>query len=696
MRITRLILLLITAVILVASGCRSKRALKKANAYFEVGEYYEAFQKYKKVSTKKMDRSQKSEINFKLGECARHMNDTRDAERYYKFAVRGRYDKPEATLHLADALRQNGDIDEAIEYYNEYISLVPDDERGRIGLEACQKMKEWEEKTSPFIVEEMKVFNTRDNDFSPCYAKDDYSVIYFTSSREEANGNKINGVSGMNFTDLFVTAQDRVGKWSIPTPLSDTINTPFDEGAATMNAKYSTLYFTRCRIEKYGDTGCKIYKASKNTNNDWIGIEEVVLLPDSSITVGHPTLSDNELTMFFVADLSHTEDYADVSRGANDIWFVKRDRVTFPWGKPENLGAQINTPGEEMYPFWYNDTTLYFSSDYHLGMGGLDIFKATKGIDGIWKVENMGPPINSTADDFGIILEKEIDAGYFSSTRRDGKGGDDIYRFTMPPLRFTISGIVKDEETGEPIEGAKLTMVGSNGTNFEIITKKDGAYKFDIKDDTDYILNTEKEMYFKGKGKETTKGLRESKDIKLDITMKAIPPVTEVTEIPNIEYEFGKWDLTVEAMVSLDKYVVDLLKENENIAVELSSHTDFRGSNQLNDTLSQKRAQSVVDYLEKRMIDSGRLLARGFGEQRPNKVSEELAEQYSFLPAGAVLTEEFITNELTTEEQREVAHQINRRTEFRVITTEYVPGMDLEKKLEEEMRKQQNKENGNE
>jgi len=687
MKFTKLLLFLIAIALITSTGCRSKRALKKAEAYFEVGEYYQAKQKYKKVSTKKMDKQQKTEINFKLGECSRHINEPVDAERYYRFAVKGKLDKPEATLYLADALKQNEKIDEALDFYTDYTKLVPNDQRGQIGIESCEKMNEWKSNSPNIIVENVKDFNSRENDFSLCYAKEDYSVVYFTSSREESNGNKVNGVSGMNFTDIFVSRKDRVGKWSIPVPLSDTLNSVFDEGATTMNSKYSTMYFTRCKVEKYGSTGCKIYKANRN-ENDWSAIEEVMILTDSSITVGHPTLSDDELTMYFVADLSSTERFRDKSVGGNDIWVVKRDKVTFPWGEPENIGNQINTTGQEMYPFWFNDTTLYFSSDYHLGMGGLDIFKATKGADGIWKVKNMGAPVNSTADDFGIVVEKEIDAGYFSSSRKGGKGGDDIYRFSMPPLKFTIAGIVKNEETGAAIEGAKVSMIGSNGTNFEKITEKDGAYKFDIKEGTDYILTSEKEMFFKGKGKETTKGLRESKDIKLDITMKAIPPVTEVTEIPNIEYEFGKWNLTVEAMVSLDKYVVDLLKENPNIAVELSSHTDFRGSAQFNDSLSQKRAQSVVDYLAKRMIDPGRLLARGFGEQRPNTVNQKLSTQYPFLPLNANLTEDFITNTLTTDEQREVAHQINRRTEFRVITTEYAPGMDLQKKLDEALQKQ--------
>ncbi len=691
MRTHKIIMLLIISLLLVTSGCMNKRKLA-AKKMYDAGEYYRAAEKYKKLQgKKKISKKEQAEFFYIIGRCYHHMNQTKEAARWYKKSITRKYDKPDVRLYYADVQRINNKLEDALKYYDEYKNLVPDDPRGTNGIEACGKITEWQDIPSSYRVENMKVFNSRESDFSPSYAKADYSVIYFTSTREAAKGNKINPNSGMFFADIFSSRQDRTGEWSTPSPVNDSINSPDDEGSCTFNTKFSTLYFTRCFELKENKVVRKIFKA-KRSGGSWEPAEmvEIKALSDSLINLGHPTLSEDELTMIFNADLTDTSGiaginkYSEMSLGGSDLWMVQRKTKTYPWGEPVNLGYEINTEGNEGFPYIYNDTTLYFSSDYHVGMGGLDIFKATKGENGIWKVENMKHPINSTGDDFGIIINKEDGSGFFTSSRFEGsRGGDDIYRFSLPDLKFTMVGKVIDEKTEKPLKDVKVNMMGSNGTSHEKITEADGAFNFELRKGTDYLIRTERVQYFRAKTNETTKGLKESKELRVEIVMVPIPDKETAVEIPNIEYDLNSWQLRAEAMFALDK-LVNLLIENPNIAIELGSNTDYRGSTVANDTLSLRRAQSVISYLMKRRIEPERLLARGYGEQQPKVVDSLLNVRYPYLPVNAVLDENFIINSLENTAQREIAHQMNRRTEFRVLTTEYRPGMKLEEEIKED------------
>ncbi|MDF1550603.1 MAG: OmpA family protein, partial [Bacteroidales bacterium] len=255
---------------------------------------------------------------------------------------------------------------------------------------------------------------------------------------------------------------------------------------------------------------------------------------------------------------------------------------------------------------------------------------------------------------------------YFSSTRPGGRGNDDIYSFELPDLIFTLKGSVRNEVTDETISEANVKLEGSDGTSLETNSGTDGGFKFRVKPETDYVLTTNKPRFLKGKASESTKGLTKSTDIVVEIFMS---PIDEAIEVQNIFYDLNRADLRPESMVALDK-LVETLNLNDNITIELSAHTDFRGTEESNIDLSQRRAQSVVDYLIKKGISKDRLIAKGYGESQPRKISKKVGEQHDFLKIGDVLDENFINN-LPTNEEKEIAHQINRRTEFKVIRTDF-------------------------
>jgi peptidoglycan-associated lipoprotein len=449
---------------------------------------------------------------------------------------------------------------------------------------------------------------------------------------------------------------DRKGTWSEPVPLGENINTEFEEGTPALSKDFSTLYFTRCMKGKNQSFGCQIHYVERDGEN-W-GKDKVIDIAGDSVIVAHPAISPDDLTLYFVSDMKG-------GFGGKDLWKVTRANKGDEWGTPENLGADINTANDEVFPFVHSDGTLYFSSNGHIGLGGLDIFKSRQNPNGSWKVENMEVPINSNADDFGIVFQSDVERGYFSSSRSP-KGDDDIYTFNLPPLKFNLLGVVKDEKTDQPIPEASVKSVSSDGLTVDITTDKNGAFRLLMKAATDYVLIGSKPGYLNGKERETTKGLDKSKDFRTVIYLSSIE---KPIELPNIFYDFAKADLRPESMVALDG-LVETLNDNPNVTIELGAHTDSRGTDADNISLSQRRAQSVVDYLIRKGIAPDRLTAKGYGESEPKTVDAKLVQQYPFLKEGVVLTEEYI-NKLPDSDLQEIAHQINRRTEFRVLRTDY-------------------------
>lgn len=636
-----------------------KDTYSKAEAAFQVGKFFEAIDLYKYAFGKVKDKKQKPEIIFKVGLCYKLTSNNKQAEIWFRKSIQKNYNNPLAYLYLAEALKINQKYEDAIVEFENYKRLVPDDPRGDDGVLSCKSAQEWINKPTRYKVENMYYFNTKWSDIAPAYAKEDYKVVFFTSTREGSTGNKIHQVTGEYYADLYYSRADRKGRWSEAVLLPISINTEFDEGIANLNKKGNTMFFTSFRKDKNGKLSVNIYM-SKKDGIDWTEPVLVEAVKDS-VTVAHPTLSADELTLYFVSDMKG-------GQGGKDIWKITRSNATgMDWGEPVNVGPSINTAGDEMYPYVHEDGTFYFSSNGHLGMGGLDIFMAIDMGNGNWKIENMKYPINSAADDFSIIFEGTKERGYFSSNREGGKGSDDIYQFNLPPIEYELSGLIRNQKTDEIIAAAEVNLIGSDGTNNTIKSETDGTFKFTLKPNTDYRIVTRRGGFLNGKGKESTKGVTDSKVFKMDIYMS---PDDSRIVLPNILYDFGKWDLRPESLVSLEE-LVEILNDMPNITIEIGSHTDNRGSDEANMDLSAKRAQSVVDFLITYGIDSDRLTSKGYGETSPKVIEKREAAQYPFLKEGDVLTEAFI-NRLASKEEQEMAHQINRRTDFGVTGRDYV------------------------
>ncbi|MEX0982091.1 MAG: OmpA family protein [Bacteroidales bacterium] len=634
-------------------GQRKERD-SRANAAYEAGEYYEAIDLFKKAYGKVSDKEKQAEIIYKIGDCYRIVGEPRQATLWYRKALMQDYQNPDLYLRYGQSLMRYGRFEEAEEQFEVYKDLVPDDPRGVWGIESARTAQEWIDNPTGYIVENMRYFNTFQREWSPSYASADFMDVYFTSTREESTGDETHGATGQSFADIFSSRMDRKGKWSVPVPV-EALNSEFEDGTTNFSNDFSSVYLTRCKVAKSKKLACQIYFA-KRSAGEW-GEPEVLPITGDSVTAAHPAISPDGQTLYFVSNMPG-------GIGENDIWMVSNEGGS--WGTPKNLGEEINTPGNEVFPYVHSDGTLYFSSDGRIGLGGLDIFKASKDELGSWVVENLKSPINSVEDDFGIVFEAEAERGFFSSSRK-GRGNDEIYSFVLPPLEFAANGVVRDDRTNNLLAGAKVTAVGSDGITIESNTKEDGAFRFMLKPSTDYVFIAGKEGYLRGKARESTKGLDQSKEFDVTIYLSS---TQQVIELPNIFYDFAKWDLRPESMVSLDN-LVETLNDNPNVTIELMSHTDTRGAPADNMELSQKRAQSVVDYLISKGIAADRLEAKGYGESQPKTVDENILEDYSFLKLGDVLTESFI-NQLPANLQ-EQAHQINRRTEFRVLSTDYIP-----------------------
>jgi peptidoglycan-associated lipoprotein len=653
------LLLLIIILITVTSPevTAQKRKTERAYSSFSAGEYFDAIDQFKDAysKTKKADKNSRTELVFMIAECYRMINDPKNAETWYKLAVKSSYSKPEAQYWLAESLKKNGKHQLAIDEFKKYKQIAASDARADQEIRSCELAVEWLRNPEAYKVEDIKDINSKESDFSPAFGRDDFGLIYFTSSRDDAAGNKTHGATGQSYTDIFESRIDKKSKWSTPVPV-EVINSEFEEGTPSFSSDYKELYFTRCEAGKREKKGCKIM-FSKRTGDTWSDPKNTGILPDS-VVAAHPALSPDGLTLYFVSDIAD-------GFGKKDIWKVTRAKGGGAWSKPVNPGPDINTSGDELFPYVREDGTLYFSSDGLIGMGGLDIFKAKPQPDGSWVVQNMKSPVNSFADDFGIAFENENERGIFSSTRK-GKGNDELYSFEFPPLKFNVTGLVKDEKTGVAITGSLVQLIASDGSNLQAETGTGGDFKFALKADVDYIFLASKRGYLNGKEKETTKSQEKSREFMVTILLSAID---KPIELPNILYDFGKWDLRPESMVSLDKLVETLL-DNPNVTIELMSHTDSRDTEEYNQDLSQKRAQVVVQYLIDKEIEPERLSPKGYGESSPKIVDSEIVKQSPFLKAGTALTEQYI-NTLANDEQKEIAHQINRRTEFRVLRTDY-------------------------
>ncbi|MFV0591345.1 MAG: OmpA family protein [Draconibacterium sp.] len=655
-------LAVLSLVILIVSGCGSARYGRDALLSQDIGEYYKAIELYKKARKKEKSRTRRIEYAYNIAESYRAIGLYEYAAQNYKFAIRLGYPDNEALLRYAEMLRITQDFEEATETYRTYLDSVPGDQRALDGLEAMRKTQEWVANPTRHIINPIKEINSRESDFAPVFVGGRDNEVIFTSTRKAATGKKESMIHGQKYADLFrANFSVQRQKWQQPKLLDETlmINTGDEEGAATLNSSGEQMIFTRCRYDKTQAMGTELFSTSQSRGS-WSEPIKLSVVGDS-IIAAHPALSADGSVLYFVSDMPG-------GQGGKDIWMATAEGGSF--GKPVNMGSAINTAGDEMFPFVRDNGELYFSSNGHIGMGGLDLFMATKNEEGAWIVENMGSPMNSSGDDFGISFVTGENKGMFSSNRK-GSRGDDIYSFMVPPKIYEVEADIFDKETNARLDGATVRVIGTDGTNLKV-RARNGNFKMKLKPETEYVFAAFKDGYLRDKAAANTIGMEESKDFRFEMFLT---PTDSPIKVENINYEFGSWELMESSKTALDT-LVEILVFNPTITIELMAHTDHVGSDQFNFDLSQKRAQSVVDYLIEKGINPQRLVAKGYGETWPKTITRELANQYGFLKKGDELTEEFI-NQLTPEQQ-EIAKGLNRRTEFRVLSTDFIEKFDAE------------------
>ena len=675
MSMKRYILIMMSALFIFMSTdlyAQRRNYAKNADLAFGRKQYTEAADRYKKAYRKtRRNKDERNRISFQMAECYRFIGLTKRAEPYYKRLLKTEYPNthPEVYLYLADTYKMNQKYKDAIEMYEIYAEKMPEDPRGQLGAETTRMIEEWMENPSKYQLTEMKKVNsTKDSDYGACWINTNYNEIIFTSNRDAATGKEKDGITGQEFADFFTSKQDRKGDWSTPVLAdeNENVNTSASEGTPFMNEKRTKMYFTRCQNGAHKKNGCQIMVAGKSGGAFSEARPVEIAGVDTLDIVGHPTLSSDELIMYFAAERKG-------GFGGNDIYVAMRDNATEAFKHPFNLGERINTAGNEVFPFLRYDTVLYFASDGHGGMGGLDIFVSSMDTAGEWgEPRNLKYPINSTGDDFAIVFHPTEERGFISSNRGNSRGLDNIYYFEEPPILFTFSGTVKDAKTKQFVSNAAVRLIGSDGSNIMTRTNDKGYFNFSdsqINKNTTYDISIDKDNYFTLTAQETTIGLEFSKDIEKDYDIEPIPQ--EPIMLPDILYDLGKWDLKPQFEDSLQG-LIETLQVNPTITIELASHTDARDTDEHNDILSQKRAQSVVDYLIIRGIDPLRLTAKGYGERVPRTIQKDITVKGYTFKAGTRLTEDFI-NKLPNTEVKEAAHQMNRRTEFRILSKDYVP-----------------------
>ena len=601
--------LLLASVVMSLSSCKGPK-LKEADEAYDRGEYFDAATIYRKLYNRynrKEDAWLRGELAFQLGMCHLKLNQGNRAAAAFQNAIRYEYEDSTALLRLAQAQQRDGQYAAAIKNYDAYLEMFPDDWEAQVGRRGCELAPQWKEEGSRYIVKQNKLLNSRRADYCPMYLDKNMEYIYFTSTNEKSTGELRSEITGTK-----------------PEVVDGGLNTEHDEGAAAFSPDGSTMYLARA-VRQDWPTTVEIYTSSRSEAK-WSAPQKFEITADTLSNYSDPFVSPDGNWLYFTSDMPG-------GQGGTDIW---RINIKDKHGTLENLGPQINTKGNERYPNVRTDSLLYFASDGLPGMGGLDLFVATlqprdeddKFSMDRWVVENMGVPMNSSADDFGITFGAG-ESGMFSSNRGDARGYDHIFDFIKPDLQIWISGYVVDKDD-EPVPNAVIRIVGDDGSNQKTAAKPDGSFRFDLQRGVKYVMMAGADGYL------------------------------------NARQEFESD--SDESKLALDSMVM-LLKDHPNIVIEMASHTDRVGSAKYNQGLSQRRAQSVVDYLIANGIPRERLKPAGYGESQPKTVTKRIHNQYPQFEEGTTLTEEFIKT--LSKEDQEAADQINRRTEFTVLDTEF-------------------------
>lgn len=642
-------------------GCGADQALKKGEKYYALGEYFDAATQYKKAyaQTPVKEKAARGQRALKMADCYRRINYTQRAIAAYRNAIRYGQRDSMTYLYLGQQLLKAGSYKEAGKVFEDMLHDTlfsydaPTLQLAKSGLHSAQLAPQWKKEGSRYTVKRENTFNSRRSDYSPVFGGDANDRLYFTSTRNEAAGDELSGITGTKNADIFVSQKDEKGKWQRPQVIDSELNSAEDEGACSITPDGRTMYLTVCKTDNNYPRYAQI-ATSRRSDAAWSKPQVLELVRDTLSLYAHPAVSPDDKWLYFVSDMPG-------GMGGKDIWRVRISDTSM--GGVENLGAPINTPGDEMFPTFRPNGDLYFSSDGHEGMGGLDIFIASPNAFG-WKIEHPGFPLNSQGDDFGMTFEGMKNQGFFSSNRGDAHGWDHIYSFENPEIIQTIKGWVYEQE-GYELPQAVVYLVGNDGTNLRLSVKGDGSFTQQIKPNVDYVLLGTCAGYLNHKEELRVEPVTDSEEYVLQFPLASI---TAPVLIDNIFYDFDRATLRPESTEALDKLVV-LLNENPHVAIELAAHCDYKGSEEYNVRLSQRRAESVVNYLISKGIKKDRLTPKGYGKGSPKKIRKKLTEKYPYLKENDVLTEEYVRT--FTPEQQEECNQLNRRTEFKVTTTTY-------------------------
>lgn len=638
-------------------SCGIDKNLKKGEKFLSLGEYYDAADQFKQAYTKTSpkERENRGKLALKMARCYNKINATSKAVNAYRNAIRYNQASLDDRLAYARLLLKNGDYKQAEKAFRILVDSMPDNILAQNGLKSAQMAPGWKKAGSRYQVKKMDVFTSRRADYSPMLLGDEYEQIYFTSTRNDAQGDELSGITGTKAGDIFYSEKDDKGKWSRPEAIATGLNTDYDEGACCFTPDGKEMYLTQCVTDPASPRFAQIVTSSRS-DAAWGKVQKLEITQDTLSTYAHPAISPDGEWLYFVSDMPG-------GMGGYDIWRVHITPSGL--GGVENLGAPINTPGDEMFPTFRPNGDLYFSSNGHIGMGGLDIYIAR--IDEKtqqYKIEHPGYPLNSEADDFGMTFEGLHNRGFFSSNRKDGRGYDHIYSFENPEIVTTMKGWVYEKD-GYELPAAQVMVVGNDGTYRKLPVKSDGSFTLPIHPEVDYLVMASCKGFLNHKEELRIDSAKESKEYVLQFPLASISaPVL----IDNIFYDFDKATLTPASTQALDKLVA-LLKENSHVTIELSAHCDYKGNSEYNKRLSQRRAQSVVDYLIAHGIEKERLTPVGYGKERPKTIRRKLTEKYPWLKEDDVLTQDFILKQ--TREHQEICNQLNRRTEFTVLRTTY-------------------------
>ena len=651
--------LMLTSMVMSLASCKGPK-LKDADEAYDRGEYFDAATIYRKLYNRynrKEDAWLRGELAFQLGMCHLKLNQGNRATAAFQNAIRYNYEDSTTLLRLAQAQQREGQYAAAIKSYNEYLAMFPDDWEALAGKQGCELAPKWKEEGSRYTVKSF--YSSRRADYCPMYLDKNMEYLYFTSTNEKSTGELRSEITGTKKGDIYFFKKDEKGVWSRPELVDGGLNTEHDEGAAAFSPDGSTMYVARA-VRQNWPTTVEIYTSSRSEAK-WGAPQKFEITADTLSNYSDPAVSPDGKWLYFASDMPG-------GQGGTDIW---RINLKDKHGTLENLGPQINTKGNERFPNMRTDSLLYFSSDGHPGMGGLDLFVAKlqprdeddKFSLDRWVVENMGVPMNSAGDDFGITFGTG-ESGFISSNRGDARGYDHIFSFIKPDLQVWISGYVVDKDD-EPVPNAVIRIVGDDGSNQKTAAKPDGSFRFDLQRGVKYVMMAGADGYLNAKQAFESDSAEEDAEYNVDFILNAMfkPQI-----IDNIYYDFDKAVLRDESKLALDSMVM-LLKDHPNIVIEMASHTDRVGSDKYNNGLSLRRAQSVVDYLVENGIPRERLKPAGYGKTRPKTVTKRINSLYPQFEEGVVLNEEYVKT--LSKEDREIADQINRRTEFQVIDTSF-------------------------